>query len=305
MPATSTHFDVTLGAAVVGNVRDATYDPGVSPIAGPTSNGLDVGAYHVGRHEPVARLSTEDLAALLTASAAFLAEGLCIKTSALSIPLVARGECGTFAGGSVHHTVTAANARITPTSLGWGDGPDAVATLDCEVRPFSADGLAPSAILNADQPAPATVRAQVPVFGPGPLVVSGTSLPALTGVRVQPGLRVVAEFHGLPHARRIVLVERRPTIEATFESVAAMQGTAAKISAGALTGAIAYMRKRNGATYVADNVAEHVKVTLGGGLQVSGGVSSRTGANAACTLTLMGTDLAGTAASTIPPAALA
>lgn len=296
------HFDVVLGATTLGHCRDVGFSPNVTEIPVAFSDGLDVARFFSGRQDPQATLTTEDLDALLgsgTPAAAFLSTGYYVASSGLLIPFATRADGGTYASGLVHSAITAAKALVLPQSLGWQDGADALVTMQLMVMPVSADGVAASASLTTGTAAPADEKAAA-CFGPGPVLLDGTNLAGLTGVSCSPGIESVAEFFGKNHPTARRIVSRRPRVELTFESVAAKAATAAKLSAAPLTSLDVYFLRRSGASFVADATAEHGKIMFTNGLTVSQGVQSRTGGNAACTLTILGQTMTGNTTSALP-----
>ena len=294
-----THFDAVLGDVTLGQVRGANYAPAGQPISVAFSGDLDVASFHAGRVDPRVTLETSDLAAIVGKPAS-LSEGWCVSGSGVLLPYARRGQCGTFATGSVHAALAGTKALVLPRSLSWSDGGGA-ATATVEVLFFSDDGSVQSVVLNQGGVLPGGSKA-APVYGPGPVDLNGTRLSKVTGVTVNTGITSEPEHYGGLHPVERTIRTRRPTIEIPHRDLAAATASAASFTFGGLNGIDCYFRRRNDAGFYPDNQAEHIRVSFADGLIEGGGIDSSAGV-ASASYAVHGRTLVAVAGVAIPAGA--
>ncbi|MFH5806331.1 hypothetical protein [Alienimonas sp. DA493] len=298
-----THFDAVLGATVLGQTQSADYAPGGQPISVYFSDGTDPATHYGGPADPRVTIEATDLAAVF-GNAAVLTDGWCVEGGTVSVPYANRGKCGAFESGNVHRSLNGTDALVLVRSVGWSEGGGgALATASLEVLFLSSDGTTVPVALSAAGALP-DGRKNAAVYGPGPVYVGGTLaanlVPEVTGVACSPGITTEPKTFGYNWPVARPFAQRAPTVELTFESLAAAQTFTNGSAFGSFTSFACYFRKRSGAGFVADNVAEHIKVTFAAGLTQGGGIRSRAGANGDASVTVHGLTMVGVAGVTIP-----
>lgn len=288
--ASETVYDAVLGALTLKQVTDGSYAAGAQPIAGRASGNIDPDQYFGGPAEPRASFSSADVAGVIAGLS--MSGGLSVASGTITIPFRKRSNQAGFAGAASHFTVSGTNGLIVPTRFRASqDGEAALADVECWFR--STDGLTMPAAVNVNQSLAAqSFNAQ---YALGPVTVNGAAIPEIVEVSVNPGITVRSSRHdGGIYPQKLYIVDRRPTIDLTFEDFdEAIAGYLA------LTAAVVYFRKRSGVGFAADVSTVHCAFSFADGIATAEQLSASGQQDGRCTVRLHGEALTASAASAI------
>lgn len=289
MPSESV-YDAVLGGLTLKQVTDGSYAPGAQPIAARASGNIDPDQYFGGPAEPKAMFSSGDIAGVLAGLS--VTAGLAVASGTITIPFRKRSQQAGFASGGSHFTVSGTNGLIVPTRFRAAqDDEAALAELECWFR--STDGLTVPAAVNVNQSLAAqSFNAQ---FAMGPVTVNGSAIPEIVEASVNPGITVRSSRHdGGIYPQKLYIVERRPTIDITFEdfdeAVAVYQ---------VMTECEVFFRKRSGVGFVSDATEQHIKFSFADGIATTEQLQASGQQDGRATIRLHGETLTASAASAI------
>lgn len=264
-------YDAILGGVNLRQVTQSSYNGNTSIIDGTLSGELDPSELYGGDAQPMASLTSGDLAGVLAGIS--ITAGLAVAAGSIVIPFNERVQGGTFQSGSNHATISSANGLIVPTSFSAGQGDAAaLAAIDVHFRKgaITEDPRTAPCAINANQALAA--QAFVGQYAMGPVTAnlgSEGSLSQVSGisrVAVNPGIEVIKEaFDGHIYPTRLHISRRRPTIDLTFVDKAHASRFGSTYQA--LVALSVFFRKRaDGGTFAADGGANHVKFSFGAGI---------------------------------------
>lgn len=286
-------YDAVLGALTLKQVTRTAYSLNGTPIAGMASGAADPSEYFGGRADPSCTFESADVAGVL--GGVSVTAGLAIASGTITIPWNKRSNGGTFAGSGSHVALSGANGLLIPTRFSANqDDEAAMAELQLFFR--STDGATePVAEATSQTLAAQSFNAQ---YALGPGSINGTAVPELVGVSINPGITVEPQaVNGGIYPTALFITMRRPTIDFIFEDLDALATYSAQFTA--MTAAIAYFRKRSGASFVADATEEHIKFSFADGIITTETVSGSGVNRAQATLRCYGETLTASAASAI------
>lgn len=293
MPGDVVH-QATLGTLTLRQVLSSSYSSSAQPVIGTASGGLDPAQIYGGQTQQTAELESEDVGSAMAISN-FLTAGLAVSSGTISIPWQKRAQGSTFASGSAHETVSAANGLIVPTSISVQQGGNATISLMVYVR--STDGFTDPVTVNADQ----SISSETfqGLFGLGPGSVNGNTLTELQGVTINPGITVEPQLaNGGQYPTLLHITTRRPTMDFTFRDFADLQ---ANFNASFTTGtaAVAYLRARSGTGFAATTAESHIKFSFTDGMVTTEAMAAQGTDTGSATLRVYGESLAVATSSAI------
>lgn len=263
--------DATLGSLTLLQVTGADFSANGDPIPGVTTSGIDVAEYFGGPVDLRASFTTEDIASVCAVSNIATA-GLTVSAGTIAIPYRLRANLSTFAAGSSHYILSGTHGMIYPTSFNIPSGGSATASLECIF--VSSDGATVPVAVNVSQALGSEAFNAIHTLGP--VSINGTTIDKVTNVTVTPGLGLLVEFYRHNFLVDCFIVSRRPMIEVTTYDLAALSALGSAWGIG--TAVVAYARKRDGTSFVADATAEHCSFTFADGIvkpvMISGGAAS-------------------------------
>jgi hypothetical protein len=256
-------YGVQFDATMIG-VTSGMIDLGYDVQADRTSGAVSPKIATINSIKPNAQLTTKAIAAALDQSAL---TGLDISTltAGLNCYGYKHASGGSRATGANHRKFNTVAGMIAPTTLSAQGRQDAVLNYDARIIH---DGSANDPVIITDAVSVPTDATDAERFALGPVTVGGISLTHLRSLEIAFGLTIVTEGDGSS------VYDTFASIEA-IEPVITLRGIdpewlkSANIPFGGKAAAHAnttiYLRKRLGySTFVADNVAEHVKFTAAG-----------------------------------------
>ena len=253
-------YQATLGSLTLRQVTSSNYSANAQPIAGTASGSLDVAQYYGGPGQPSAVLESEDIGSVMAISNVLTA-GIPVASGTISIPWQKRAAGATFASGSNHETVSAADGLIIPTSISCQQDGNATVSLQCAFS--SPTGVNPVTV-NANQSLSAETFQGL--FGLGPGSINSNTISELLGITINPGITIEPQgANGSLFPTAIYITQRRPSMDFTFRDfadVAANFGSVFTVG----TAAIAYLRARSGTGYASNASEAHLKFSFADGI---------------------------------------
>jgi hypothetical protein len=163
-----------------------------------------------------------------------------------------------------HHSTTIENGIMVPRTLACSHGEAAV--LSADIAAIKAGAIDPITFLETATIPAAAYPAAAVEHTVGKVDLNGTSLDGIKNINVDFGINLLSEGFGDSdiYPEHVSIDEIDPTITLVTEHI---DLTSLLTEGGAYYAAetlAIYLRKRDeGGTFVADNVAEHIKLTLG------------------------------------------
>lgn len=283
-------YDGVFGSYNIRQITNTDYQPNLQEAVSRYSGGLDPQMISILSGDPLISVTSQDIHTHIGSVSA--TAGLALPSGTITIPWQARAAGGTFAAGSNHYTLSATSGLLVPSEFSADQDGDEGATVKLEIYPSSSTGLVNPVAVNASQALGA--QAFVNAYDLGPSKINSTILGMAKSARCIFGLECQKKrYNGETWARQqgITINVRNPKFEFTFESA---EDLAAFDHYSALaTTATQFFRKRSdGDTHVADATAEHIAVTITGGIQILQGASGSGQDDASFTRTIIGKTLA-------------
>lgn len=291
--------DIILGASTIRQVTQSDHQTGLEMRKAMTSGGTDVAQVSGKSGAEMTSFTSGDLAALLALnSSEFIACGLSLLSSTITVPYKIRNPGGKFKAGSTHPQVTGSNAFVYPVSIEASTESD-FASVQCETHWISADGDTKGADDAVDQALAAqSFNAE---FILDDVYINGSLIPGAQSVRITTGIEVVKppKGSGKIYPTQVSVKQVIPTIEITGNDFEAIEGTVGDFTA--MTSANIYLKKRADAgVFVDDTTTEHVRVTFAAGLTDTNNITTSNNDDGTWTITLHGKTLTANAAVAIP-----
>ena len=289
-------YDVAVDSAVLSQCLSVEVQNEIQVFTGRFSGGVDPQMRAVNRDSSKAIARTADLATLLATVS--LANGLSIGgDGGLILPWNGRQNGGTFEETAYTLSSTQAFAYITEIMAQQNSEEGAVGLVD--IIP-TWDGSTLPFVSNSAQ----TLAAQafIAAYGLGPVKIGSTAIGQVTGVSIKPGIALLTpSYNGNVFIDACYINLRDPQVTITFESQKAVHDFGAMFSALG-SNLVVYLRKRAaGGTFVANGTAQHIALTLSGGLSTTPSISGQGSENSEKQLTLYGHTLASSSSSAISP----
>lgn len=248
---------------IIGGITQSSFATGLTVSGEPTSGEPYPRIQTINAIEPLPTFTSYMIATLLSniGVAGLDISGL---ASGVALYLYKHASGSTRAAGSVHRKALGAAGMVIPQTLSVDNKGDC--TLQCQVMFLSADGSA-AAYAVTDANAMVTLT-DAERFALGTAKVGDITLGQLTNLSIDFGLNVVAEAAGGEVYPTFASIETwLPVITLRGNKVSNAAGDGISLTGTAATHAntILFLRKRaSGGTFVADNVAEHIKFTVAG-----------------------------------------
>ena len=216
--------------------------------------------YHLLEAGPSASFTTTDLATLLAVSG-IMDTGVAVNSGTLSIPIQYRAPGSTFASGSNHATISAANGHYLCENVSWSQGQNAEARVMAWFR--STDGytdpitIAGSAAVSGSSFVSAFVGSTVSLSYAGPTTTTDFEL---TDATINCGVTVTPYRHsGGPFPQEFNITQQTPYMDLTFKNFGNAVALGQLLE---LTAAVVKFRKRDKTSWVADGTASHASFTF-------------------------------------------
>lgn len=256
-------YDLFLGSG--NNIRQVlrtNYGPNSAVIPAHMSGATAPTNIYGGPAEQTLSFDTADLLGLLTAIS--VSTGLLLSADVITIPYNRRANGGTFAAGASHFALSATDGYAYLTAIAAAqDNPAVIAS--GEFLPFSTTGLLDP--IAANKNTTLTAAAFVSQYDFGPVYFNSVQVPQAVGWSFSPGFVVRSRrFDGANFPTAHYLVRANPSITIVFEELDDIADVFSGLFA-TITTADVYARKRtDGGIHVVDATAEHVKLSLAGGI---------------------------------------
>jgi len=287
-----TVYDAILGTGnTLGQISQMTWSPNAQPVPHRTSGGINPSEIYGGQETPVWTAETFDIGGAL--GFIDVAAGDPLTSETITLPFQERATGSTYKGATSHNTISAAEALTVFTGFQASQGGDATASVSVHLN--STDGVTDPYTENQNQSlASASFNA---AFTLGPVYFNATILTGVRSVSIDPGLSVLPNFHSggrfpIDH----YIQTRSPTFSVTFTDADDIYTNNAALKV--MTSAVAYFRKRSGASYATGS--NHISFTFADGLRVLDSASASGNEDGSVTITLLGETLTASAAAAIP-----
>lgn len=293
MPGDMVHT-CTLGSLTLAQVQSVNVSPGATVTPYRVSGGISPSVHHVGPIDPRATITSMDVSSAMAISN-ILTAGIYVSSGTILLPFQKRAAGSTVAGSEAHDTLSAANGLIVPRSIECQQDGDATVSLEVFFR--STDGDTNPTTQNTDQSL--TGETFDSVYSLGPASINGTTISEVLSLSVDPGITVLqTRANGGQYPDELYITQLNPTITITFRDYS---DQADNFSFGATVGTamVAYLRKRSGASYVANGTAQHVKFTFTDGMALLDSFSAQGNEDGIVTHVYSGESLVVSAASAI------
>ena len=256
MSSTDVVYDCPMGGSTLRQVSTSQFQEGLEYLAGRPSGSGVIADQFLQSGAPVGEVTSMDVGGFLSIFGT--AGGQIANGATVQIPYQKRASGSTFAGAGANVLVKGIlnnPAQLVPMSV---NAPaKGACTAQGTVHFLSADGVTPPyEVLTAQ-----TLGAQQfnAMYGLGPVFVNNVQVPRQIGFQVNFGIGLSEKCHydGAVWPSDIFMETFDPTIEFTQEDFDYLAGIA---GGGAITSIYAWIRRRaSGSTYVADNVASHIR----------------------------------------------
>lgn len=300
----SVHYDAVLGSLTVPNCESAAFQGGLTVTAGRNSGAVDPFAHFITSGNPKGMWVTTALAALLGSGGVLPAAGLSIAAASnIDMWWSRRAAGSTREGSSAHTRIRGATGGMACLTQLQASQDQPFATGSFEVGFLSSDGLTAPCSITVDQ----TLPSQTPgaMFGLGPVYGtksggSSTLVKGTIGHTVNPGKQILFErFDGAVYPKNAYIQQRDPVIDINFLDEEDLDFWCDLFNQ--LTALTVYFRKRSaGGTYVADNVSEHIAVSVADAVVSIDNISGNGTETAPPTMRITAEALSVSVASTIP-----
>lgn len=262
--ATGALFDAVVGAVNIYQVKDTSYDPGLTVAQHHYSGGVSPQQSDIVSGDPVVSITSGDIVTILDGIDA--TAGLAVSAGTVTVPIKNRSAGGLFASGSNHHTLSATHGLLIPVSISASQDEEDGAQIQLEFHAASSSGLANPITHNASQAAGSQTFTAVHDLGPAK--VNGTTIVGIKSITVNFGINVNKQrYSGYPFCQLagMTINEAIPSIEFEFEDIASLHAFATFTALS--TTCVVYFRKRmSGGLRVAEATEEHVAFTLTNGI---------------------------------------
>ena len=242
-------------------IENMSIDPGMAQFI--ESAGGQVNPSYIAVSEQDAQI-TASITDLSTALSIITLEGLGVKAGATYTDLKAyfteAADLGARADGTANFLTTVNKAFVVPTKLSARQGEKA--TLDIEIHALY-DGTNIPYVFTDNVALPHTPSIDE-LFTVGKATINGTDLDGITGIDIDFGITVEkVKSDGDPFATYAYISQQSPVITlTTLEAVSLNTFGFSGVAQGGTASTIYFRKVDENATRVADNVAEHIKVTV-------------------------------------------
>ncbi len=287
--------DVTWGGLTLKQCVGLDYNSNAQVVRGRTSGGPASSAIYGLSADQRKTIRSADIAGIIAGVS--LQAGLDVTAGSIVVPFHKRSQGGVYQSGSAHWQMSAANGLLIPTEFSASKNDEAViCSLEAMIR--STDGKTNPVTESTGNAA--TVAAFNAQYAFGPVTINGAQVPGCVGWTVRTGIVVSVNVgrDGGIYATHIFIDEQNPEIELQFEDFDESENFTTAFDEMTAAEVFAYKRDPGG-TYVADNVAEHVKFSFTDGIITKDSLGGQNRDTGQYTLKLHGQTLAATATSTI------
>lgn len=276
----------------IGQVISNSYTSNVELFKGFYSGGVLPQHISVMGADPINALETGDLLSLL--SNVPIDSGIYFEDTSAIIPFQEGAQGSTFDADAAS-TLSMVNFFLNVLGIDADQDGDAIGQFD--VVPLW-DGTTEFPVTESMDETLAA-QAFIGAYTLGPAKIGTMDLPGLIRTSVKPNLtRVLKRYKGQTYFTQLRVSRIEPTITFTFEDKAKL-GTIKALFAS-MNGCTQYFRKRvDGSTLVAEGTAQHIAITLGGGITVTDSINASGNDNGTFSLTAHGKTIACAPTSTI------